>query len=533
MSDDHRVRPAPADLPADRNATSDGAGVIDAAWDVVRRRWRVIAATTLLTTALVIGLSLQQTKQYTASSSLLIGTASESVLSTGYVDRNRLAATQERLLSLDVVAQETAQRLGGRMSPEAIVQTVEIISDPSADVVEVSATTPNPQLSARVATEYARAFKDFRSASAREQIEDAIALSERGFAALTPAEREGPQGAALRDRINQLETAAVSQTGGVEVVEQATPPVTPSSPNVRRNALLGLILGAMLGFGIAALRDRSDRAIRSVEDLERQSGWPVLARVPVSRPIQRGSGLGSRSREAESFRLLRASLRYFEFGSDPPSLLITSARSGEGKSTTSRRLADAMASMGDRVVLVEADMHRRGDHGGRLTDVASGLSGYLIGSDLDDVLVEVPVGVGDVERTLTLLPSGPLPPNPSELLESARMDQLMDELREQFDVVIVDSPPLPVLSDAMTLLEHVSGVIVVAAVGVTTREDIDDVRRSMALNGGVVLGIVANFAPEDDRVRNYYYGEEEPRSLFRGNSRSTRRRSGDNAAASA
>jgi capsular exopolysaccharide synthesis family protein len=163
-----------------------------------------------------------------------------------------------------------------------------------------------------------------------------------------------------------------------------------------------------------------------------------------------------------------------------------------------------MATMGDRVVLLEADMHRHAKTEAALGAGERGLSGYLIGLDLNDVLLEVPVGAPEENRTLTLLPSGPLPPNPTELLESDRMHELMDRLEDHFDMVIVDSPPLPVLSDAITLVGHVSGIIVVSAVGVTTTDDIRDVSRLMGLHGGAVLGVVANFAPGADRVKGYY-----------------------------
>ncbi len=484
------------------------AGVLDTAWRILRRRWLVVLATALLTTALVVALSLSQVKQYTATANLLFGTASDNVLDTGgYEDRNRLAATNEQLLELDIVAQATSERLRGRVTPREVSEAVSVIADPSADVVEVEATTPDPKLSADIATEYSRAFKAFRQTSAREQIADAIALARQGQAAMTREEQLGPEGEALRQQINQLQTARYSQTGGVEVVQEAMAPTTPSSPKPLRNGVLGLILGGVLGFAIAALLDRSDRAIRSIEELERRSGWPVLARIPSSRPLSRGGSLGPRSAEAEAFRMLRASLRYFSVDSELRTLLITSARSGEGKSTTSRRLADTMASMGDEVVLIEADMHRGGHQGSIAGGDNQGLSGYLIGASLDDVLIDVPVEAADGNRSVTLLPSGPLPPNPTELLESERMHQLMDALQDRFDIVIIDSPPLPVLSDSLTLLEHVSGILVVAAVGVTTDEDIEDVFRLTSLHGRAVLGMVANFAPAVDRLKGYYYGE--------------------------
>ena len=152
-------------------------------------------------------------------------------------------------------------------------------------------------------------------------------------------------------------------------------------------------------------------------------------------------------------------------------LLVTSARSGSERDDVAPA-RDTMAAMGDAVVLVEADMHRGGQGGPVNGDEEQGLSSYLIGASLDDVLIDAPVGSSDTSRSLTLLPSGPLPPNPTELLESNSMHQLMEELQDRFDMVIIDRSPLLVLSDAVTLLGHVSGIVLVATIGVTTGKDV-------------------------------------------------------------
>jgi capsular exopolysaccharide synthesis family protein len=225
--------------------------------------------------------------------------------------------------------------------------------------------------------------------------------------------------------------------------------------------------------------------------------------VPRSRTLARRAKLGPRSAEAEAFRMLRASLRYFSINTELRSLLVTSALPGEGKSTTARRLAETMAAMGDRVVLVEADMHRGAAQ--FAGERPSGLSGALTRLDLEETLLEVPVAMTEEDdRTLTILPSGPLPPNPSELLESDRMRRILEDLQTEFDMVIVDSPPLPLLSDAMTLVGQVSGVIVVTAMGKVTRDELHDFANQLWRLRANVLGTVANFAPGSDRVKGYY-----------------------------
>jgi capsular exopolysaccharide synthesis family protein len=357
-----------------------------------------------------------------------------------------------------------------------------------------------------MANAYSNAFIEFRQRSARDQIQEAIDLAEEGRAALTATQRAGAEGEAIDDRIQRLETAKSLQTGGAELVQSASPPSDPSAPHPVRDGILGAMLGLVFGFGLAAVRERWNRSIKTVDELEAATGWPVLARVPRSRTLARRGKLAPRSAEAEAFRMLRASLRYFSINTELRSLLVTSALPGEGKSTTARRLAEAMAGMGDRVVIVEADMHRgAGQFSG---ERPSGLSGALTRLELDEVLLEVPVtGTAadeDGARALTILPSGPLPPNPSELLESDRMRRILEELQGEFDMVIVDSPPLPVLSDAMTLVGQVSGVIVVTAIGKATRDQLHEFANQLWRLRGNVLGAVANFAPGADRVKGYY-----------------------------
>jgi len=479
-------------------------GALETAWRIFRRHWLIVLQAVVVTAALAVFLSSSREKQYTASASLLFGTAPETILGTGgFVDENRQAATNEGLLKLGVVAESASALLDGRTTPRQVAESVSVVSQPEANLIDVQATTADPALSAAMANAYSRAFIDFRQRSARDQIQDAIDLAEEGRAKLTERQREGAEGEAIDDRIQQLETAKSLQTGGAELVQEASAPTSPSSPHPTRDGILGAMLGLVFGFGLAALRERWNRAITSVDEVEATSGWPVLARVPRSRTLARRGKLGPRSAEAEAFRMLRASLRYFGVNRELRSLLVTSALPGEGKSTTARRLAETMASMGDRVVLVEADMHRGSAQ--FAGERPSGLSGALTRLELDEVLLEVPVaGTDDDGRTLTILPSGPLPPNPSELLESDRMRQLLEDLQTEFDMVVVDSPPLPLLSDAMTLVGQVSGVIVVAAIGKVTRDELGDFATQLWRLQANVLGIVANFAPGADRVKGYY-----------------------------
>jgi Mrp family chromosome partitioning ATPase len=212
------------------------------------------------------------------------------------------------------------------------------------------------------------------------------------------------------------------QTGGAELVQPANVPSSPSSPQTKRNVMLGILLGALLGICLAALLERVDRRVRSIDELEDIYGVPILARIPRSQRLSRrkAEAIGPQTQEGEAFRVLRTNLRYFNVDDRLHSVLVTSPETGDGKSTVARTLAMTMAEMGDEVLFVEGDLRKGGELRGVTGGLASGLSNVLAGTPYEKVLIDVDVP-GPHLRTLTVLPSGPVPPNPSELLDSAQM----------------------------------------------------------------------------------------------------------------
>jgi receptor protein-tyrosine kinase len=486
--------------------------LLETVWRIIRRHPLLIIQAIVVTSMAAYFYSASKPKQYTATASVLFQSASDGLLSSGqgYVDPNRRAATNEGLLVLPVVAERAARLVEGDPDAETIAGAVDIASSREADIVDINATFTDPEGAARIANAYGRAFREFRQESARAEIDSALALARSAESSLSADDREGERGEDLRERIAQLEDAKSLQTGGAEVVQRASPPATPSAPRPKRNAVLGAILGALLGFALAALRERWDRTVKTVEEVEQIYYRPILARIPRSRALGGRRELPTRGEEAEAFRILRSSLRYFKVDGALRSLMITSGLPGEGKSTVARQLAVTMAAMGDRVVLVEADLHGRTagptPPGFRQS---SGLSDVLIGDPLDDALTAVAVAGDDGEgpRHLTVLASGPVPPNPSELLEGDRMREVLRELELLYDIVILDTPPLGVLSDALSLATLVGGVVVVTGISIATRDASRDLTRQLALIGAAVLGLVANLVPPTNRAAGSYYAK--------------------------
>lgn len=485
-------------------------GALEYALRVLRRR-KIVFLVALISVPLAAYLvSSSQEEKYTATATLLFESAEESF------EVSREAATNQALAELPAVAVMTAERLGDGTTAGEILDAVSAsAANEMANLTSISATTISPRQSARIANAYAESYIDFRREADQAQVTKAIGLIERSLEELTPEKAVGSQGEALREQLNQLEVERALKTGRTELVQPAGVPSAPSSPKTSRNVLIGLLLGALLGFALAALLERVDRRVRTSQELEKLFGLPVLARIPRSRSLAGGSLSGMmQTPESEAFRTLRTNLHYFSVDRDLDSILIASPEPDDGKSTVARGLAAAMAEMGDDVILVEADLRKEGGfQGGRRK--LEGLAGVLAGAALDKALIEVavsPVG-SDSSRTLTVLPSGSIPPNPPELLESEAMVDLMKQLTERFDLVVIDTPALGTVSDGLILAPLVSEVLAVGGVGKTSRDGIGNFMKQFALTKKQPSGLIVTMT-EFDRSHYTYY--RRPKSLLRG-----------------
>lgn len=479
--------------------------LVETAVRILRNRKWLVLQVMIAIPLLVLVLTLLQKETYSAQASLLFRQAPSATGDNGgFFDPDRESATNQELIDLPAVAQGTARAVGAGLTGREVEEMVSLDAAGQSDVVNIEAKSEDPALAARVANAYGRAYIDFRKQADRDQLTEAIRLVERNVEALSAEQNAGENGRRLRAQLADLRFRQSLQTGNAELVQSARTPADPSSPSLRRNLILAVLLAAGIAFALASLLERLDRRLKTPEALERLYGLPVLSRIPRSRELRRGRrGLADafgNSAEAEAFRTLRANLRLAGGSRDQPqSLLVVSPASGDGKSTVSRFLAMTMAAMGDRVVLVETDLHKQGLNGPEVDGGdGDGLSGVLAGSiGLEEALVEIPLAAGHAvngDRRLVVLPSGPPAANPSELLETARMRSVLQELESRFDVVVLDSAPLSTVSDALSLVPEVTGVLVVSGLGHTTRDGAQRLRKQLSLMNANPVGVVANFA---------------------------------------
>jgi capsular exopolysaccharide synthesis family protein len=290
----------------------------------------------------------------------------------------------------------------------------------------------------------------------------------------------------------------------VSIVDNAQVPGSPVSPQPVRNLGLALILGLLLGVGVAVLRELLDTSVSSAEDVALVTAAPILGHInldPAAVKLAPGEALAGATPWAEAFRVLRTNMQYVEVDHEQKVFVVTSSLPSEGKSTTAVNLAITLALAKRRVVLVECDL-RRPLIAKRLDlDAAIGTTSVLIGKvELSDALQTYG------ESGLRVLSSGPLPPNPSELLQSRAMEKLLGDLRSDFDVVILDAPPLLPVTDAALLTAQADGALIVVHHGKTTRDQLSHAIERLESVDAKAVGVVINLAPAKRGGRGYGYG---------------------------
>ncbi|MBI2485754.1 MAG: polysaccharide biosynthesis tyrosine autokinase [Deltaproteobacteria bacterium] len=309
----------------------------------------------------------------------------------------------------------------------------------------------------------------------------------------------------LLQRLKETEVTSGIRATNVQVVDYASTPLMPYKPNIRLNVLLAVLMGLMGGIFLSFTLEHFDSTIKDEDDVKRRFSLPFLGVVPfVSeneiQGIEKVVHINPKSIISEAFRVIRTSIMYSSSDGPPRSLLVTSSQPIEGKTTCASNLALSMIQSGLKVILVDADLRKPRLHKIFLKNGnAFGLSTYLVGK------MELP---GVINRTdingFCVIPSGPIPPNPAELLGSKRMRELIERLLEEYDHVILDGPPIMGFADSRLLSRLVDGTLLVTSVGITQRKalrnSIDEILRVR----GRIIGTIVNRL--ESRRSKYGYG---------------------------
>jgi succinoglycan biosynthesis transport protein ExoP len=393
----------------------------------------------------------------------------------------------------------------------------------------------------RLRDEYLAALQreDLLASAFNQQKQEANHLNESAIE-YTVLKRDAETNRQLyQDLLQKLKEAGVSaglRSSNIRIVDIARTPTYPITPNVQRNLVFGLFLGLSLGIGLALVLESFDTTVRNMEELSAISTLPALGTIPLQlanndalRKRLTTTSLGiekaglpalvtyerPKSEAAEAYRALRTSILLSSFGAPPKVILVTSAMPQEGKTTISANSALVLAQRGSRVLLVDADLRRPGLEKLFGLRPRGGLSTLISGSDkVEDVVLPLP----EVPN-LWILPAGPIPPQPAELLGSTVMKEHIARWRNEFDHVIIDTPPCLSVTDAVLLSPEADRVILVARAGQTTKPALRRACDLLLQVNARVMGIVLNafnihsahgYYYYGGRYSNYYYHEESP-----------------------
>lgn len=318
----------------------------------------------------------------------------------------------------------------------------------------------------------------------------------------------------LLARLKEVNVTAGITTNNVSIVDEASVPLFPSSPNMLLNVGLGAMLGLFLGMLAALLREQMDDSVKNASQLEAQYQLPLLGLIPFTKhsrgrePVALLAHHEPRSTFAESYRSMRTALQFSTPEGAPQRVMVTSCGKSEGKSTTALALAINFAQLGQKVLLIDADMRKGWLHKMLKLPNERGLSSWLTGEQQLEGLIQ-----GSTVNRLSVVTAGPVPPDPVELLMGPRLGLLLDKAQAQgFDQIVIDGPPLLGIADAIVLGNQVQNIVLTVKAGDTRKDSIKDALRRLRNAGLAPMGLVLTHA-RNEHASDYsyaaYYGHGE------------------------
>ncbi|MBA3842397.1 MAG: polysaccharide biosynthesis tyrosine autokinase [Actinobacteria bacterium] len=494
-----------------------------------RRKWIILQAI-IIVPVVTVFLALRQSPVYQASSEVLlsrsdIGSQLLGLQNTNlYTDPARFAETQAAIAQAPDLARRVIEASHVNESPGALLGSTTISPAANADLLTFSVQNGDAGAAVRLATTYARQFTVYRRQLDTGAMQTALKEIQSRLADLRNAgSTKTSEYSSLLSRAQQLKTLENLQTSNTQVIREASG-AAKVKPQPRHDGIIGLLGGIVLGICLAFLAEALNKRVRSAEEIEAALHLPLLARIPEpSRDFRRADELimltQPSSPDAEAYRVLRTNLQFLNADAKAKVIMVTSSVAREGKSTTVSSLAIAMARGGARVALVDLDLHSPAID--RLFTIRSRPGFTEAALDLvplDKVLQRVPItglptgvaiasGNGRSTAQLDVIASGTLPLNPGEFVESKAAEKIIGQLREKYDYVFIDAPPILAVSDGISLSAKVDALIVLARLDVVERGSLRDMARILGQLPAHKLGVVITGAPAS---AHYYYGSSSP-----------------------
>lgn len=495
----------------------------------ILRRWRLILAIVVCCGVTTYIYYDRQTPKYEARTAVFFEASEVERFLVGESDfgTDRAVVNQSRLFETPTVAREAARRAGYGGPPEELLRNLSVVPRTGQDFLDVLYEDTDPRRAANLANQLTAAFVAVQSAETRAQIERSQGALRSQLKRLPRSAATTDQRAQLQARLEQLEAVSALPSGSAKQVTRAEIPSTPTSPKPLRNALFAVALSLLLAVAAAFGLDRFDRRIRRVIDIEDIYGQPVLSSVPHCRQpaLERLDAQAVDNELVEAMRTLRANIGLNSLDRPVRRIMVCSAEPAEGKSTIVRNLALSYAEAGHRVLVVECDLRKpvldrefHLEEGPGLVDV---LARHASLADAVRSVAIAPPGPPDrngatnngggadqSSGTVHVLRAGTGANNPSAVLSSDQLWDLISGLEKAHDITLLDSAPLLMVSDGLQQFPRVDSVLLVTRIGRSTRDAARSLLKLLTRVPDVrLLGVVANDVTLDDRqVRGYYYG---------------------------
>jgi len=504
---------------------------------VLRRRWKLVVLVVAGFIGVALLVSFIQTPVYSAHAEVFLeAPAGEDVFTGAAVrsDPGRALLNEVRLIEGDDVRKLVQERLGSTLPVRARGVT-------NTDMINVTVESSDPTKAAVMANNYAQAYVDYRQQlkidalrkTSDELDKRILDLTQQNltidarikeikaapsdqtdsevFSLSTQSNANLVSQNSLKETLQKVEIARNLATAQATITEHATAPSSPIKPQPILNAMVAVVVGGLVGVGLAFLLEYLNESVETKEELERVlKSVPVLGTIPLvdgwktreeTRLISREA---PRSAAAEAYRTLRTAIQFVGLNQPMRILQVTSPEAGEGKTTTLANLGVALATAGERVVIVCCDLRRPRVHEFFGLSNSVGFTSVLLGQrPVWAALQDVP----GVPR-LRVLASGPLPPNPSELLSSDRTANVLASLQAEADIILVDSPPVLPVTDALVLFRRVDATLLVFSARTTTRKQATAALAMVQQVNGPLIGAVLNGVPS--HAGYGYRGRYEP-----------------------